>query len=118
MRTAITIVVFSLALSGVIGRADPAAPLRYNEDLWAFTPVEFLHYLKSSQPPPVRGYTVVEPLKGWVRKEHIPALIAMLDSEERCIPVVHARSSVLPETSTVGREAAMMITSYRDGEYP
>jgi hypothetical protein len=44
--------------------------------------------------------------------------MALLDSQERCIPVIHAKSSFLPDTSTVGREAAMMITGYRDGAYP
>ena len=118
MRVSIAIVAFFLGLSSVPGRADPAAPHLYNEDLWAFTPVEFLDYLKTTKPPAWGVYTIVEPLKGWVRKEHIPALIALLDSQQRCIPVVHAKSSFLPDTSTVGREAATMITGYRDGEYP
>jgi len=62
--------------------------------------------------------TFRDPVKGWIEREHIPALIALLDSTELCTAVVDARSSFLPDSSTVGDEAAMLIDGYRDGYYP
>ena len=80
-------------------------------------PVQLLSMLKSRAGKP--GWmTIQAPIYGWVRAEHIPKLIALLDSAEPCRPVVMADASVLPEHSTVGKEAAMMIAGYRDGRYP
>ena len=80
-------------------------------------PIQFLNMLKARRDKP--GWmTIHAPVYGWVRSEHIPRLIPLLNSTERCRPVVMADASVLPETSTIGKEAAMMIAGYRDGRYP
>ena len=80
-------------------------------------PIQFLNMLKARRNKP--GWmTIQAPVYGWVRPEHIPRLIPLLKSTEACRPVVMADASVLPESSTVGKEAAMMIAGYRDGRYP
>lgn len=58
------------------------------------------------------------PVRGWVKESDIPALIALLDSDEPCMSVVQARSSYLPGLSTVGDEAALLINGFRNGFYP
>ena len=56
---------------------------------------------------------------GWVRAQDIPALVALLDSNEPCQPVVSSFSSSLTyELSTVGHEAAYLIEGFRRGRYP
>lgn len=101
--------------------ADTSEPtinvLQNPPELGRLDPVQFLNLLKSRAGKP--GWMVIQqPVYGWVRAEHIPKLIALLNSNEPCRPVVMANASMLPENSTVGQEAAMMIAGYRDGFYP
>ncbi len=61
-----------------------------------------------------RAYTVEGVHRGWIEDRDLPGLVRLLDSTERCAPVVMATSSYLPaEASTVGREAAAMIAAHR-----
>jgi len=98
--------------------SEPSINVLQNpSELDRLDPVQFLGMLKSRAGTP--GWmTFQAPIYGWVRAEHIPKLIALLNSTEPCRPVVMADASVLPESSTVGKEAAMMIAGYRDGRYP
>jgi hypothetical protein len=84
-------------------------------------PVRFLEMLKvmnvsQSQCP---TFTVMMPCSNWPRKEHIPALIELLDSNEPCANVNAAISSIYDcKPSTIGKEAAYLIEGYREGRYP
>jgi hypothetical protein len=85
-------------------------------DLQKLTPLELLQLLKRGQPDQV--FTVQAAVNGWVKEEHVPALIKLLDSSEACMPVVLAKSSTLPGRSTIGQEAAFMVEGFRTGYYP
>jgi hypothetical protein len=94
-------------------------PPRNPYELTLMNPVQFLDWLKR----PIEGIpgefvSVHGPIKGWIRKEHIPALIGLLESREKCAAVVEVHSSFVPRGSTIGDEAALMIESYRGGHYP
>jgi len=80
-------------------------------------PLQFLDYLKTSDEP-MGVVTISQPKRGWIKPHHIPKLIALLDSKEPCAPVVDVHSSSFPRRSTIGKEAAFMIASFRDGMYP
>lgn len=80
-------------------------------------PLMFLDWLAFSVPSN-RPVTFTRRVKGWILEQHLPALIARLDSKVGCAPVVHAKSSYLPPASTVGAEAALMIEGFRDDGYP
>ena len=91
---------------------------RYNPpELAVMDPLQFLEFLKK-RGPDSGVVTVWKPKRGWIKAEHIPKLIALLDSKEPCAPVVDAHSSYWPPGSTVGKEAGLMIASYRHGAYP
>jgi hypothetical protein len=56
---------------------------------------------------------------GWVKEEHLPALVALVSSKERCAHIATPEAKRLPETlSSVGQEALVMIQAFRDGTYP
>lgn len=63
-------------------------------------------------------FTVPAPVATWVKKEHLPALIKLLDSKEECMSVALEASSTIRMGSTVGDEAAFLIAGYRAGQYP
>jgi hypothetical protein len=55
----------------------------------------------------------------WVREEHLPALVALVDSQEPCAHLVTGLATTLPDQrSFVGQEALVLIQAYRDGVYP
>lgn len=91
---------------------------RYNPpELAVMDPLQFLEFLKK-RGPDSGVVTVWKPKRGWIKAEHIPRLIALLDSKVPCAPVVDAHSSFSPPGSTIGEEAGLMIASFRDGAYP
>lgn len=61
---------------------------------------------------------VAKSVPGWVKEEHLPTLIELLDSPTECLPVVHEKSSTLPSRSTIGQEAAFLVQGFRAGRYP
>ena len=86
-------------------------------ELAVMDPLQFLEFLKKRGPD--SGVVVIwKPKRGWIKAEHIPRLIGLLDSNEPCTPVVDSHSSFLPPGSTIGKEAGLMIASYRGGAYP
>jgi hypothetical protein len=99
-----------------------AAPLQAEQpanppQLAQMDPLQFLDYLKT-RGPDSGVVTIRNPLRGWIKAEHIPKLIALLDSKVPCAPVVDAHSSFWPPGSTIGKEAGLMIASYRFDAYP
>jgi hypothetical protein len=78
--------------------------------------LDFLEYLKKIPITPI--YSFEQPLVDWVKEEHIPALVALLDSQEKSMSVSLMASSHLRIKSTVGDEAAFLIAGYRAGKYP
>ncbi len=81
------------------------------------SPLDLLTYLEE-QRSSRSAFTIETPVANWVREEHLPALVKLLDSEVECMPVVLAVSSELPKNSTVGSEATLMVQGFRDGTYP
>jgi len=80
------------------------------------SPVEHLNHLKSLSDA---SFTVWGCSETWVREEHIPALLSLLDSRERCANQSAAISSFRDwHRSTVGHEAAWLIEAFRVGRFP
>ena len=80
------------------------------------TPILFLEILKTRQAPII---SFKEPIKGWVRKEHLAELIALSRSQVPCSSVKLLVSSYADlRNSTVGQEAVFMILGFKKGEYP
>lgn len=127
MRNTVLICAWLLATAGGLVLAAESPPPSTGEptinvlgnpsELDKLDPIQFLDMLKTKRGT-VGWMTFQEPVSGWVRAEHIPKLIALLNSTEECRPVVMSNASVLPSSSTVGKEAAMMIAGFRDGRYP
>jgi hypothetical protein len=86
-------------------------------DFTRHDPIEFLDYLRANAGSE-SVYTVREPMRDWVRAEHVPLLMRRLDSKELALPVVLEANSHLPKRSTVGHEAAFLIDGYRQHKYP
>jgi hypothetical protein len=84
-------------------------------DLHGKTPVEFLDILKERKSD---EYTFLEPMKYWISKEDLPALLAQVDSKEPCASVALSISSIYAPHSTVGQEALTLLEGYRKGKYP
>lgn len=79
-------------------------------------PLDLLDILRS-WPTPVWLAPMMPP--GWIEESDVPALIALLDSEEPCANVQSMLSSFIDTTrSTVGREAAYLIAGFRHDHYP
>jgi hypothetical protein len=87
-------------------------------DLGKMTPVEFLNVLKKE--PATEECLFRDPIKNWISKKDLPALLSLTDSDEPCPSVALMRSSYYDTRnhSTVGQEAAFMLEGYRKGEYP
>ncbi|OGF48902.1 MAG: hypothetical protein A2231_10450 [Candidatus Firestonebacteria bacterium RIFOXYA2_FULL_40_8] len=85
------------------------------------TPLEFLEFLKQiakNNRDKAGSYTVGQH-GGWIKEEHIPKLIEILDSTEPCANVCSYLSSYLEmKSSTIGHEAAFLIKGFRKGTYP
>lgn len=114
-RTALALALFaSLALGSGVQVECRAA----TSDLAKLTPMQLLELLKEPSQAGLPVFVISEPLEDWVREEHLPALMELLDSTEECRPVLLAPSSVLPLHSTVGQEAAFMVHGFRAGRYP
>ena len=86
-------------------------------ELAVMDPLQFLEFLKK-RGPHSGVVTIRKPKRGWIKAEHIPKLIGLLDSKVPCAPVVDSHSSFWPPDSTIGKEAGLMIASYRGGAYP
>lgn len=79
-------------------------------------PLAFLDSLRTSERSSI---TVLVIEFGWVGEADLPALIALLDSTERCANVASGVSSYIDQSwSTVGNEAAYLIDGYRQDRYP
>jgi hypothetical protein len=80
------------------------------------TPNDFLNFLQKLN----QGfYFVGQQHKGWVKEKDLPVLFALIDSNQPCANVASVVSSFIDlNKSTVGNEAAWLISSFRSGEYP
>jgi len=110
LRLPIAVLFFSVALQGCA------------TDLYDFVPantrpIEFLALLQSNVGTG-SAITVSQPVRGWITVQDVPELLARLDSDEPCLPVVRSESSHLPATSTVGAEAAFLLNGFIRDEYP
>jgi hypothetical protein len=113
-----------VAAAGPASALDDAADL---DDAKMFdwqrkTPADFLDVLRrhAKLPDLLSTYAGVDAAHaGWVKEEHLPVLVALLDSKERCAHIATPHATRLPETvSFVGQEAVVMIQAFRDGTYP
>ncbi len=83
------------------------------------SPIDFLELLKSKKNEKCPTYSVFGMHGKWVRINHIPDLVALLDSKEPCANVCSIYSSFRDcNKSTIGREAAFIIEGFRRGKYP
>lgn len=81
-------------------------------------PLELLDFLQRGLGQQTPGwppcFTVDGTHRDWLRASDIPALLERFDDETPCLAVVKTISSILPRgSSTVGNEAAQMVSSYR-----
>lgn len=87
-----------------------------NPDWSKTVPLAFLDTLKKH---PVSICEVVGAPEDWIKEEHIPQLMQLIDSREPAAPVFSAFSSFIPEEpSTVGNEAMFLVEGFRSGYYP
>jgi len=106
---------------------------KQDDDVFNFTlssPEEFLEFLKKDIKKgvytfPNNSSTSIfqiinqPPDENWIKPEHIPGLIKLMDSKEPCRPVMSIYSSKLPtELSTIGDEAIFLIQGFRKKRYP
>jgi hypothetical protein len=98
---------------------EPNAPLEAERgrgavfDWESQSPLDLLEFLETTT-----QLTVSEARPGWVKREHVPALIALLDSDKPCGSVALSVSSYIGGKSTIGNEAAYLILGYQRGVYP
>ena len=92
---------------------SPTDPFKWEN----LTPIEFLNYLKERQGTLL---TIWEPApRDWIKKEHIPKLMELIESNTPCAHTVAAISSCLPPPkSTIGDEAIFLIDGFIEGRYP
>ena len=83
-------------------------------------PLEFLAFLQSSDPESTEGACWVTCKHvGWVKREDVPKLIGLLNSQATCRKVYASRlSPVTGGLPKVGYEALVMLESYQAGYYP
>ena len=98
-----------VVLSTLSARATEAFDFRSGD------PVEFLALLRKS-----KGFVTVEgTYREWPARKDMPALVALIRSEEDCAHVVSASSSHLPtKRATVGELVVYLIESFRLGRFP
>ena len=95
------------------------SPSAASDLLRQITPVQFLESLKATAKADVFQYSLEKQVKNWVSKQDVPALLALVDSDEPCSSVALTCSNYYyNRTSTVGREAVFMLEGYRKGVYP
>ena len=95
---------------------NPVFPEDDTFDFNLSSPLEFLEYLNKNTSiflgdvlAPFFRITD-QPPDDWIKPEHIPGLIKLMDSKEPCRPVKSIYSSKLPtELSTIGDEAIFLI---------
>lgn len=58
--------------------------------------------------------------KDWIKEEHIPILLGLIDSEEAASVTMSPRGSNFPieQISTVGKESMLLIEGFKKGYYP
>jgi len=102
---------------------DTDSVLSYNR-LMAYDTVYFsrtdpLAFLDCLKVYPVPSFIVWRNHRGWVKADHIPRLVELLDDRDTCANVMSALSSYLElKRSTVAQEAAFIIYGFRIGVYP
>ena len=90
---------------------DPTQTIDSN--LVKLTPITFIDALKSC---PYPFYVAGRPPANWIRREHIPILIHLLECSDSCATVQSPWSStILFNRSTVANEAASLIMKFRRG---
>ena len=102
----------------VPGTTTPIADFGPLEMDWSSTtPLEFLDSLTSD---PSYSFTIWnKPTMDWFDEEQLQGLFDRLNSPAPARSVVSALSSRMPHgVSTEGREAAYLLTGYREGYYP
>ena len=116
---------WTIACALVIGAVAPAPAGMDDAKLFDWknkTPADFLDLLRAQAKLPelIGTFASVDAAHaGWVKEEHLPALVALVDSKERCAHIATPEATTLPETrSFVGQEALVMIQAFRDGTYP
>ena len=86
------------------------------------SPADFLDVLRAQAKLPeyLGTFASVEASHpGWVKEAHLSALVALIDSKERCAHIATPAAEKLPDVrSFVGQEALVMIQAFRDGTYP
>jgi len=89
-------------------------------DFKSSSPEEFIEFLKDHIHP--LGFYPIDDAQidnDWIKEEHIPKLMELIDSKEPCLNVVSMYSSTLPfKLSTVGNEAIFLIQGFRKNRYP
>jgi len=105
------------ALCAVLGWAcTPSGQYRADAAWYEGTPFTLLSILVSH---PATGYPVRRAREEFVRVEHLPGLVNLLDSPTPCAAVLLPEGGEFPARySTVGNEAAFLIEGYRAGRYP
>ena len=112
-----------LGFSGIIYAQTP----KIGNDVFDFnssSPEEFLEFLKKDIRTSLFGvvvpYMMREALPNdWIKPEHIPELINLIDSKEPCRPIMLTYSHMFPtKLSTIGDEAMFMIEGFRKNRYP
>ena len=79
------------------------------------SPLELLAWLKNE------NVFVGDKVYGYVKESHIPVLVDLISSEEKCGFIISSASSYLPPSgsqSTIGVQAALLIESYWREYYP
>jgi len=96
-----------------------ARPTLEADHVPAYSVRQLLHLLREraewNMPVPV----TIACTETWITEEELELLVGLLDSTEPCASVTSVYSSSLRfgESSTIGREAALLIDGYRRGVY-
>ena len=114
-----------LSAGSCLAQSPPPAP----EPVWPpgtllrpaeLAPLAFLDALRARRDAP-HGVRVHFPPPGWVRREDVPALLALIRSTEPIAVtcgIVAAHAPPPEARSTLGREAMRLIKGYRRGSFP
>lgn len=104
-------------LSGCPGREDSLSmgDFSYRGN----TPAELLAYLQVKSGSDCPTVAVGDAPEFWIRADDVANLMQLVGSDELSANVHSVSSSFLDcRLSTVGREAAFLITGFRQGQYP
>ena len=121
MRSLLALFALLIFCPPVVGQAPQ--PVDRGFDYGKKGPFEFLAFLIRLDERGVKVVSVADAPENWIRKEHLPLLVQLLESKEPCASVGSMRSSRLVaekdrKSSTVGHEAAYLIESFRHGLFP